>query len=172
MNPFRRDTTMPSDEPQGVRPGDLRPGPIRRKQIDTALRWVLRPGPIRHKQIDDLLPALRWVYRHFKPYAGNTPFEQWELDFMRDKHPDAEVWLWVGMTYALLEFAHRNPALDRETIAAAVVALSSGQDHVVVEPAVVADELKRLMDNPPPELFDMGNFTPKGHFDSDREYLR
>ena len=154
MNPFSRETTLRPDEPENVRPGDLTPGPIRRNLIG------------------HLLPALRWVYRHFNPYTGNAPFEQWELDFMRDKHPGAEVWFWVRMTYALLDFARRNPALDRKAIAAAVVALSSGQDHVVVEPAAAANELKRLMKYPPPELLDMANFSPDGYFNSDREYLR
>src|SRR5262249_1108708 len=100
------------------------------------------------------------------------PFEQWELDFARDKHPVAEVWFWVRMTYALLEFAHRNPALDRKAIAAAVVALSSGQNQVVVEPAAAGNELKRLMKNPPPELLDMANFSPDGFFNGGGEHLR
>ena len=143
---------MPRDEPRNVGPGDLRPG-------------------IGHKLIDRLRPALRWVYRHFNPYAGNTAFEQWELHFMRDKYPGAEVWFWVRMTYALLEFAHRNPTADRQTIARAVLALSFGKDSDV-NPAAVRNGLKRLMTNPPPELLDMVNFTPDGHLNSDRAYLR
>jgi len=51
----------------------------------------LRPGPIRHASLPpELLEPIRAVYEIVGPYLDTT-LEQFEVNFMRDMHPDEEV---------------------------------------------------------------------------------
>jgi hypothetical protein len=51
----------------------------------------LRPGPIRHESLpSELFEQIKAVYDVIGPYLGTT-LEQFEIDFMRDMHPQREV---------------------------------------------------------------------------------
>jgi hypothetical protein len=59
---------------------------------------------IRHKSLPpDLLGHIRAVYNVIGPYLGKT-LDQFEIDFMRDMHPEREVALWCGIAKAWLAY--------------------------------------------------------------------
>jgi hypothetical protein len=54
----------------------------------------LRPGPVRHSQLPpDLTERVRSLYARVGSLMHPT-FEQWELGFCRDAHPEQEIALW------------------------------------------------------------------------------
>src|SRR5215472_2835133 len=65
---------------------------------------TLRPGPIRHESLPpDLLGQIRAVYDVIGPHIGMT-LEQFEIEFMRDMHPEREVAIWCGIAKAWLAY--------------------------------------------------------------------
>src|SRR5215831_10674511 len=55
---------------------------------------TLRPGPIRHESLPpDLLGQIKAVYEVIGPHIDMT-LEQFEIDFMRDMHPEREIAIW------------------------------------------------------------------------------
>ena len=64
----------------------------------------LRPGPIRHESLSpELLERIRAVYDVIGPYL-DTNLEKFELNFMRDSHPESEVAIWFGITAAWISY--------------------------------------------------------------------
>jgi hypothetical protein len=97
---------------------------------------TLRPGPIRHESLPpDLLGQIRAVYDVIGPYLGMT-LEQFEIDFMRDMHPEREVATWCRIAKAWL--AYHEDYLGNETrvneeerkLLGALVAISAGVEDV------------------------------------------
>jgi hypothetical protein len=130
--------------------------------------WVrredLKESPLRHGTLpDDLVKVVRWQWRHLAKYspAGYTAFEQWERGFLRDTHPEREIAHWTRLTYALLEFTHRNPNANPESIFKALNALGSGRGDLV-KPRAVRRELEKLYRKADRRLSDPSNFAPDG----------
>jgi hypothetical protein len=133
---------------------------------------TLKQGPIRHENIDELLPIIRWLWRHVGEYMTSCrTFEDWELGFMRDTNPGSEVAAWLRAAYAMLEFAHRHPNANRLALFVAVANLMNGND-LGIEPKSVATDLKELMAAPPQEMADLPNFTENGEFIPGPPHLR
>jgi hypothetical protein len=97
---------------------------------------TLRPGPIRHESLpSDLLGQIRAVYDVIGPYLDMT-LEPFEIDFMRDMHPEREVALWCRIAKAWL--AYHEDFLGNETLPneeerkllGALVAISTGVEDV------------------------------------------
>jgi hypothetical protein len=143
---------------------------------DEGLWWVLaeeiEPGPIRHEQIDGLLPVLRWTWRHLEKYIDwCRTFEDWELGFMRERDPAAEVVIWVKATYAFLEFTHRHRSMNKAAVFGAICSMLRGQSDSV-KPKHVARQLKKLMSKGPGYLGNVENFTTDGHLKTGDKHLR
>lgn len=130
--------------------------------------WVrpedLKRSPLRHGNLPgDLVKIARWQWRHlgrFSP-AHCRSFEQWEIGFLRDSHPEGEIAHWTRLTYALLEMTHRNPSAKPESIFKALACLGSGRGDLV-EPPAVRRELEKLYQKADKRLFDPDNFTQDG----------
>ena len=97
---------------------------------------TLRLGPLRHESLPpDLLGQIRAVYDVIGPYVG-MKLEQFEIDFMRDMHPEREVAIWCGIAKAWL--AYHEEFLGNETLPnegerkllGALVAISTGVEDV------------------------------------------
>lgn len=96
----------------------------------------LKPGPIRHESLPlELLEHVQAIYDVIGPYLDAT-LEQFEIDFMRDAHPEREVAVWCSITAAWI--AHHEQYLDNEFLAdddeakliGALIAISTGVDDV------------------------------------------
>jgi hypothetical protein len=96
----------------------------------------LRPGPIRNESLSpDLLDQIKDVFEVIGPYLGMT-LEQFEIGFMRDRHPESEVALWFNITKAWL--AYHEDFLGNERLAneeerkllGALIAISTGIEDV------------------------------------------
>jgi hypothetical protein len=120
---------------------------------------TLRPGPIRHESLPpDLLGQIRAVYDVIGPHIDMT-LEQFEIDFMRDMHPEREVALWCRIAKAWL--AYHEDYLGNETLPneeerkllGALVAISTGVEDVskLNVPAEVGRRLIACYDDPSKE---------------------
>ena len=117
---------------------------------------TLRLGPIRHKSLPpDLLAQIRAVYDVIGPYLDMT-LEQFEIDFMRDMHPEREVALWCRISKAWLAY-HEDflgnetlPSEEERKLLGALVAISTGvQDVSKLNVSVeVGRRLVQCYDNP------------------------
>ncbi|TWU20326.1 hypothetical protein [Bythopirellula polymerisocia] len=137
--------------------------------------WIdpqdVHKAPFRHEEIDALLPMLRWQWRHLNEYVDwCRSFEDWELNFLRDSNPVGEVVIWTGVTYALLEFTHRNPQAIKKGVFGALVCIVNGREDRV-SPESVAAELKTLL-NGIPAIRDLDNYSEDGHFKAAEKHLR
>lgn len=143
---------------------------------DLGLIWVdianVKQGRILHEDIDDLLPMIRWQWRHLKRYATwCRSFEDWELGFMRDENPGSEVAVWLRITYAFLEFVHRTPHADKAAVFTALRSLSVGVE-TNIRPKSVVSKLKKLCANPPAAISNIENFTEDGRLKAGDKHLR
>ena len=116
----------------------------------------LRPGPIRHESLPpDLLGQIRAVYDVIGPHLDMT-LEQFEIDFMRDMHPEREVALWCRIAKAWL--ADHEDFLGNETLPneeerkllGALVAISTGVEDLskLNVPVEVGRRLVQCYENP------------------------
>jgi hypothetical protein len=116
----------------------------------------LRPGPIRHGSLPaELLGQIRAVFDVIGPYIGMT-LEQFEIGFMRDRHPESEVALWRRITKAWL--AYHEDFLGNETLpneeerklVGALIAISTGIEDVskLNVPVEVGRRLVQCYDDP------------------------
>jgi hypothetical protein len=179
-----KETKMP-DEIKSIpyREGEPSPGPdyILVQMTDDSGQdlgtcWVrpedLENAPVRRGNVEPLLPMLRWVWRHLSQHiTWCRTFEDWELGFIRDEHPGAEAATWVRQTYAYLEYLHKHPNANKAVVISAIIAIGSGQEPAV-EPASVAQTLRRLVANPPSVLDNVENFTKDGRLKTKEKHLR
>ena len=93
-----------------------------------------RPGPIRHASLPPkIIEQIKAVYDVIGPYLNMT-LEQFEIEFMRDVHPETEVSLW--RTVALAWLRYHEKFLDGQTLReekerkrlAALISISAGVD--------------------------------------------
>jgi hypothetical protein len=119
----------------------------------------LRPGPIRNESLPaELLEQIRAVYDAIGPFLGTT-LEQFEIDFMRDMHPEDEIAVWCSIIAAWIAYhkTHlRNEMLseeDEKKLLAALIAISSGVEDVekLGVPADVGRKLLACYDERLPE---------------------
>lgn len=96
----------------------------------------LRPGPIRHESLpDELLGQIRSIYDLIGPYLDTT-LEQYEINFMRDMHPQSEVMVWASITAAWLDYhrlhlnQERLPDDDEKKLISALILISMGVKDV------------------------------------------
>jgi hypothetical protein len=120
---------------------------------------TLRPGPIRRESLPpDLIGQIRAVYDVIAPYLDMT-LEQFEIDFMRDIHPEREVALWCRIAKAWLAYHEdflRNeiqPNDEEQKLLGALIAISTGVADVsrLNVPVEVGRRLCQCYDNPSKE---------------------
>ena len=116
----------------------------------------LRPGPIRNESLpSELLDQIKAVFDVIGPYIGMT-LEQFEIDFMRDMHPQREVALWFRITKAWLayheDFLANNTLPDKEErkLLGALIAISTGVEDLTMlkVPVEVGRRLVRCYEDP------------------------
>jgi len=111
----------------------------------------LKPGPIRHQSLPPrLLEHIEAVFEVIGPYL-NATLEEFEIGFMRDKHPEQEVAVWCGITSAWIAYHEKYlggdvlPNDDERKIVAALVAISTGVDDTAML-GVPADVGQKLLE--------------------------
>ncbi len=116
----------------------------------------LQPGPIRHESLpSELLHQIKAVFEVIGPYIGMT-LEQFEIGFMRDKHPESEVALWFRIAKAWLAYHEdvlgnkKLPKEEERKLLGALIAISSGIEDVskLNVPVEVGRKLIRCYDDP------------------------
>ena len=92
----------------------------------------IRIGPIRHESLSpELLERISAVYEVIGPYL-DTNLEKFELNFMRDSHPENEVAIWMSITAAWISYheTYLNNELlsdeDERKILGSLLAISMG----------------------------------------------
>ena len=92
----------------------------------------LKPGPIRHESLPpELLEHVQAIYDVVGPYLDAT-LEQFEIDFMRDAHPEREVAVWCNITAAWIAYHEQYldneylPDEDEKQLFAALIVISTG----------------------------------------------
>ena len=90
------------------------------------------------------------IYEQLGPYLGMT-LREFEVGFMRDACPEREIWLWVRITNAWLDYhvQHLNSALlapdKEEELVTALIHISCGCIHIT-NISGGAEAGKRLVD--------------------------
>jgi hypothetical protein len=136
------------------------------------LRLAMKRTPIRHHDLGPLAPVALWVWQHLRQHISwLRSFEDWELGFKRDTHPESEIAYWVKATYAYLEFTHRHPHFDKDKVFAALINLINGRDDLV-GPKSFRKQLKDLVSKPPDLILDTDNYTEDGHLKIPEEHLQ
>ena len=126
---------------------DPTPEPIDPRQV--------RSGPIRNSSLSpELLEHIRAVYDVIGSYLETT-LEQFEINFMRDMHPEDEVAIWCCITAAWLNYHEEHledellPDDDEKKLISALIAISTGVEDVdaLGVPTDVGRKLLECYDN-------------------------
>ena len=84
---------------------------------------------------DELLEQLRFIYDIVGPFLDTT-LEQFEINFMRDMHPESEIAVWCSIAAAWLAYHKKylddevQPEKDEKKLLAALIAISTGVEDV------------------------------------------
>jgi hypothetical protein len=123
---------MSTPDPEPVDPNQVRSGPIRNESLPP-----------------ELLEHVQAVYDVIEPYLDTT-LEQFEINFMRDMHPEDDVFIWASITAAWMDYhkQHLDDELlsekDEKELFAALIAISTGvKDAGTLD--VPADVGKKLL---------------------------
>jgi len=116
---------------------------------------AIRPGPIRHESLTEKqLSTLRSIYNIVGKYTC-TSLEMFEIDFMRDANPDAEIAIWSRIALAwrkykkLYDPLHLLSEEDCGHLSGALVAFSVGvNDDCFDIPVDVLDNLRACFSDP------------------------
>lgn len=86
-------------------------------------------GPLLHAALrPDLLERVRQVWAYLGPLDESaSTFEQFELDFLRDGHPEREIKVWEAMAQSHRDYMARRPQADAHQVFAHVMVASSGK---------------------------------------------
>ena len=113
-----------------------------------------RAGPIRHETLSpELLKSIRGIHEVLGDYLGTT-LEQFEISFMRDSNPEAEVLLWCSIAAAWIAYHEKYLADDvlsdeeEKKLLGALLAISMGIEDAegLGVPADVGEKLLACYD--------------------------
>lgn len=116
----------------------------------------IRPGPIRHESLSDSqLSKLKSIYEIVGKYTC-TSLETFEIDFMRDANPDAEIAIWSRIALAWRKYKKLFDPLkqlseeDCGVLSGVLVAFSVGVDDECFKdiPTNVLDDLRACFSDP------------------------
>lgn len=69
----------------------------------------LRPSPLQRESLTQQQEeAARAIFEYLKPYLDTT-FEQFEINFLRDANPDAEIQVWYQIAVIHSSILEHNP---------------------------------------------------------------
>ena len=86
----------------------------------------LKPGPVRHGELTpDFTERVRALYRRVG-HLMYSSFEQWELGFCRDTHPEREIMVWETIADALEAYLAEDPDASIKQTLGQLVSLSMG----------------------------------------------
>jgi hypothetical protein len=109
----------------------------------------LKPGPIRHKALTNKqLERVRLIYACLGPFI-ETPFEQFELNFLRDMHPEREIKIWSCIALAHQKFLKQKPDASEAEVRQAFTGLlliSMGATKPDDMPGPLWELLERIYD--------------------------
>ena len=85
----------------------------------------------KHSRIchDRLEPEWEQVCRDLYPVVGHyitDTYEQWELGFLKDVHPDRELQVWQGIAKAFTKYRADHPDCDARTVVDLLAGLAAG----------------------------------------------
>jgi len=86
----------------------------------------VRPGNIKHEGLD---PKWEEIARHTFAVVGHLvkpTYEQWELDFLRDKSPEQELFLWLVISDAFEVAVAEHPDFDEKAVLGDLIRISAG----------------------------------------------
>jgi len=107
--------------------------------------------------------VMRWQWRHLgKFFPMHQSREDWELEYVRDPDILGQISRWSRVAYALLEYMHRHPDADPQTVFVSLNAIVSGQSEKL--PRAMRRELLKYADRPDERLSDLNSFTEDGRF--------
>lgn len=131
-------------------------------------------------ELGDLLPRMRWVWRHLHPYLMRSlpTFEDWERKLTREMDPETELATWVRMAFAFLESRQQHPSAPEDVVFETLEMMGMGieaeerwEDDAGSQRLRITLE-KLLTDPLPSELDDAGNFTEDGYLKAGPEHWR
>ena len=109
----------------------------------------LKLGPIRHEELTEgQLERVRMIYQCVGPFIG-TPFEQFELNFLRDTHPEREIHIWSCIVFAHQKFLMRKPNISMAEVRRAfycILLISMGATRPDDIPAPLWESLEGIYD--------------------------
>ncbi len=116
----------------------------------------IQAGPIRHPE--GLTPFqvewMRALYKRVGHYMYPA-FEQWELGFMRDTHPEMEIMIWEAIARVYEFYVGKHPDCDPKDSMLRIAAISSGNcpgekwtKKYKEMKRIFADVWKEMCDNP------------------------
>jgi hypothetical protein len=82
-----------------------------------------------------MLEQIKAIYDVIGPYFGKT-LEQFEINFMRDMHPETEVIIWCSITAAWLAYHEKflndedQPDEEEKKLLSALIVISTGVEDV------------------------------------------
>ena len=109
----------------------------------------VRPGPIRHDSLPPkLLEQIQVVYKYLRPYLDTT-LEEFEIGFMRDAQPEAEIAIWCRITAAWITYHKKHlgnrgmPQENEKKLIGALLLISRGVEDagVLGVPSEVGNKL-------------------------------
>jgi hypothetical protein len=98
---------------------------------------------------DDQTETIRQIHGLLSPYL-NTPFERFELNFLRNSHPEQEILSWTRIANAHQEFRTEYPTASNEEAKAAfkgLLLMSTGTSKPVEVPQAAWDKLQEIYAN-------------------------
>ena len=103
-------------------------------------------GPILHEALrPDLLERLRQIWAYLGPFDKSAfTFEQFEIDFLRDCHPEREIKVWEAMATVHREYMDRRPKADPKKVFAQVMLASNGRHDGSQMGQWIIKRIKRL----------------------------
>src|SRR5688572_11624051 len=98
--------------------------------------------------IDPMLKrVMRWQWRHLgQLFPMHHSLEAWEQEYMRDPDIEGQISRWNRIAYALLEYMHRHPDANPQTVFVSLDAIVSGQGEKL--PRAMRRELIKYANRP------------------------
>jgi hypothetical protein len=103
----------------------------------------IRSGPIRNDALpEDLLRRIHAVHQQIRD-VYDVPLEQFEITFMRDQGPEAEVQVWESVALGFEKVCRSLPSLDRRMVLRTLLAYSM---EVLTAEELADQEVRRVVE--------------------------
>jgi hypothetical protein len=107
-------------------------------------------GPVRHESLtDEQNETIRQIHEILSPYL-NTSFEQFELSFLQDLHPERKILIWTLIAHAHQRFRAEFPSAtdgDAKSALKVLLLISTGTSRPAEIPQAAWDKLQDIYAN-------------------------